>query len=177
MNYFKIGTSKRKSLDEEYGRNTAEQITTNGDTVNTASIDVSAAGPSNVSTTDPSISTTGDIFKDEMMTIADTLVAIRSTRPRTTVVMVEPEPTLKNPIKARIQRDAEIAQRLFEEEQAQFEREKRIARERAAEQEVKDAALIMKFEDVQARMDADALLAARLQEKESNFLLMSKLDF
>ncbi|GKE61292.1 hypothetical protein Tco_1511659 [Tanacetum coccineum] len=175
MKLFKIGTSKIKSLDEEYGRNTAEQITTNGDTVNTASIDVSAAGPSNVSTTDPSISTTGDIFKDEMMTIADTLVAIRRTRPRTTSVvirdveeeprratpvptvqsqdkgkgkMVEPEPTPKNPIKAQIQMDVEIAQRLYEEEQAQFEREQRIARERAAEQEVKDAALITEFEDV-----------------------------
>ncbi|GKC94457.1 hypothetical protein Tco_1159899 [Tanacetum coccineum] len=61
---------------ETQGRNTAKQITTNGDTVNTASIDVSIA--------DPFTSTTGDIFEDEMMTIADTLVAIRSTRPRTT---------------------------------------------------------------------------------------------
>ncbi|GJT48822.1 hypothetical protein Tco_0974979 [Tanacetum coccineum] len=181
MKLFKIGTSKRKSLDEEYvskqgrksdktkpmfddsdfaeldvdnamenvegdaktqGRNTAEQTTTTtGDTVNTASIDVSAAGPSNVSTADPSTSTAGDIFEDEMMTIVDTLVAIRSTRPRTTSVvirdveeeprratpvltgesqdkgkgkMVEPEPTPKNPIKAQIQKDAEIAQRLHE---------------------------------------------------------------
>ncbi|GKD68445.1 hypothetical protein Tco_1322535 [Tanacetum coccineum] len=64
---------------ETQGRNTAEQITTNGDTVNTASIDVSAVGPSNVSTADPSTSTAGDIFEDEMMTIADTLMAIRST--------------------------------------------------------------------------------------------------
>ncbi|GJT41010.1 hypothetical protein Tco_0940875 [Tanacetum coccineum] len=168
MKLFKIGTSKRKSLDEEYaskqerksdktkpmfddsdfaeldvdnamenvegdaetqGRNTAEQITINGDIVNTASIDVSAAGPSNVSTADLSTSTAGDIFEDEMMTIADTLVAIRSTRPRTTSViihdveeeprrstpapitqpsskdkgkalMVEPEKPSKNPIKA-----------------------------------------------------------------------------
>ncbi|GJR73415.1 hypothetical protein Tco_0085780 [Tanacetum coccineum] len=178
---------------ETQGRNTAEQITTAGDTVNTASIDVSAVGPSNVSTADPSTSTAGDIFKDEMMTIADTLVAIRSTRPRTTLVvihdveeeprratpipivqsqdkgkgkMVEPEPTPKNPIKAQIQRDAEIAQRLFEEEQAQFEREQRIARERAAEQEAKDAALIKQMEDIQARMDADELLAERLQQEE-----------
>nr|GFC10820.1 hypothetical protein [Tanacetum cinerariifolium] len=37
--------------------------------------------------------------------------------------MVEPEPISKNSIKAQIQRDAEIAQRLFKEEQAQFERE------------------------------------------------------
>ncbi|GKC34277.1 hypothetical protein Tco_1046661, partial [Tanacetum coccineum] len=191
MKLFKIGTSKRKSLDEEYvskqgrksdktkpmfddsdfvkldvdnamenvegdaetqGRNTAEQITTNGDTVNTSSIDVSAARPSNVSTADtvnPSTSTAGDIFKDEMMTIADTLVAIRSTRPRTTSVvihdveeeprratpiptlqsqdkgkgkMVEPESTPKNLIKARVQRDAEIAQRLHEEEKVELKR-------------------------------------------------------
>ncbi|GJW23117.1 hypothetical protein Tco_0033739 [Tanacetum coccineum] len=208
MKLFKIGTSRRKSLDkldvdnamenvkgdaETQGRNTAKQITTTGDTVNTASIDVSVVGPSNVSTADPSTSTAGDIFEDEMMIIVDTLVAIRSTRPRTTSVvirdveeepmretpvltvqsqdkgkgkMVEPEPTSKNPIKAQIHRDAEIAQRLFKEEQAQFKREQMIATERAAEQEAKDVALIAEFEDVQARMDADALLAARLQEKE-----------
>ncbi|GKE19056.1 hypothetical protein Tco_1426633, partial [Tanacetum coccineum] len=174
MKLFKIGTSRRKSLDkanvskqgrksdktkpmfddsnfveldvdnamenvegdaETQGRNTAKQITTNGDTVNTASIDVSVVGPSNGSTADPSTSTAGDIFEDEMMTIADTLVAIRSTRPTTTSVvicdveeeprratpiptvqsqdkgkgkMVEPEPTPKNPLKAQIQRDAKM---------------------------------------------------------------------
>ncbi|GJV01739.1 putative ribonuclease H-like domain-containing protein [Tanacetum coccineum] len=43
-------------------------------------------------------------------------------------------------LKAQIKMDEELAQRLFEEEQAQFEREQRIARERAAEQEAKDAA-------------------------------------
>ncbi|GJW09210.1 hypothetical protein Tco_1575037 [Tanacetum coccineum] len=188
MKLFKIGTSKRKSLDEEYvskqgrksdktkpmfddsdfaeldvdnamenvegdaetqGRNTAEQITTNGDTVNTASIDVSAAGPSNVSTADPSTSTAGNIFKDEMMTIADTLVAIRSTRPRTTLVIiddVEEEP-----------------RRLHEEEKAELER---MQRERAAQEEASNAALIAEFDNVQARMEANALLATRLQENE-----------
>ncbi|GJX30217.1 putative reverse transcriptase domain-containing protein [Tanacetum coccineum] len=214
---FKIGTSKRKSLDKEnvskqgrksdktkpmfddsdfaeldmenfegdaetQRRNTAKH----GDTVNTASINVSTAGPSNASTA-------GDIFEDEMVTITDTLVAIRSTRPRTTSVvihdveeeprratlvptvqsqdkgkgkMVEPEPTLKNPIKTQIQRDAEIAQKLFKEEQAQFEEEQRIAREKDAEQEAKDAALIEQIEDIQARIDADELLTERLQQEE-----------
>ncbi|GJS15187.1 hypothetical protein Tco_0409659 [Tanacetum coccineum] len=125
MNLFKIGTSKRKSLDkdnvskqrrksdktkpmfedsdfaklnmenvkgdnETQGRNTAEH----GDIVNTASINVSAAEPSNVSTG-------GDIFKDEIETIADTLVAIRSIRPRTTSVVirdVEKEPRRATPV-------------------------------------------------------------------------------
>ncbi|GKB94665.1 putative ribonuclease H-like domain-containing protein [Tanacetum coccineum] len=98
-----------------------------------------------------------DIFKDEMTTITDTLVAIRSARPRTTSVMihnveeeprratsvptvqsqdkgkgkmVEPEPTPKNLKKAQIQMDEELSQRLFEEEQAQFEKEQRIARKK-----------------------------------------------
>ncbi|GKA10606.1 hypothetical protein Tco_0690039 [Tanacetum coccineum] len=227
MKLFKIGTSKRKSLDEEYvskqgrksdkikpvfddsdfaeldvdnameniegdaktqGRNTAKQITTAGYTVNTASIDVSAAGLLNVSTVDPSTSTTGDIFKDEMITIADTLVAIRSTRPRTTSViihdveeeprrstpaptaqpsskdkgkalMVEPKKPSNNLGKAQIQMDKELAIRLHEEEKAELER---MQREKAAQEEASNAALIAEFDHVQARMEAYALLAARL---------------
>ncbi|GJS57679.1 hypothetical protein Tco_0652463 [Tanacetum coccineum] len=41
-----------------------------------------------------------------------------------------------------------------------------IARERAAKQETKDAALIEQMEDVQARIDTDVLLAERLQQEE-----------
>ncbi|GJZ59070.1 putative ribonuclease H-like domain-containing protein [Tanacetum coccineum] len=181
------------TMENVEGGSTAEQITTAGDTLNTASINVSTTRPSNSSAAGPSTSTTKDIFEDEMTTIADTLVAIRSARPRTTSVVihnveeepkratsvptvqsqdkgkgkiVEPEPTPKNPRKAQIHMDEELAQRLFEEEQAQFEREQMIARERAAKQEANDAALIEQMEDVQARMDADELLAARLQEQE-----------
>ncbi|GJZ60084.1 hypothetical protein Tco_0615900 [Tanacetum coccineum] len=72
-----------------------------GDIVNSATTRVSAASvipdvPSNVSTAGPSTSTAEDIFEDEMMTITDTLMAIRSTRPRITSVMirdVEEEPS------------------------------------------------------------------------------------
>ncbi|GJR29053.1 copia protein [Tanacetum coccineum] len=158
---------------ETLGRNTAEQITIAGDTVNTASIDVSVAGPSNVSTIDPSTSTAGDIFEDKMMTIADTLVAIRSTRPRTTSViihdveeeprrstpaptaqpsskdkgkalMVEPEKPLKNLRKAQIQMDEELAIRLHEEEKAKLEK---IQRERVVQEEASNAALIAEFDN------------------------------
>ncbi|GKD32453.1 hypothetical protein Tco_1247962, partial [Tanacetum coccineum] len=92
MKLFKIDTSRRKSLDKE---NVSKQGRKRRDIVNTTSIDVSAAGPSNVSTANPSTSTAGDIFEDKIMTIADTLVVIRSTRPRTTSVIihdVEEEP-------------------------------------------------------------------------------------
>ncbi|GKE18623.1 hypothetical protein Tco_1426200, partial [Tanacetum coccineum] len=175
--------------------NATEPVSTAGDAVTAASVipDINTAGPLNVSAAGPSTSTAGDIFEDEIMTTTDILVAIRSTRSRTTLVVirdveeeprratpvptvqsqhkgkskiVEPEPTPKNPIKAHIQRDAEIAQRLFEEDQAQFEREQRIPRERATEQEAKDVALIAEFDNVQARMEADALLAAIIQEEE-----------
>ncbi|GJU67027.1 hypothetical protein Tco_1253286, partial [Tanacetum coccineum] len=184
MKLFKIGTSRRKGLDKEnvskQGKksdktkpmfkdsnfdvlddameniedgSTAEQITTTGDTLNTASVNVSTAGPS--------ISTIKDIFEDEMTTIADTLVAIRSAIPRTTSVMirnVEEEPKRATPVRTVKSQD--------KEEQAQFEREQRIAIERAVEQEAKDATLIEQMEHVQARMDVDELLASRLQEQE-----------
>nr|GEX72134.1 hypothetical protein [Tanacetum cinerariifolium] len=230
MKLFKIGTSKKKTLDKEnaskQGRdesnrtdelnlsnkgsgktevfdyttaakkdvNAAKPVFTAGDVVNAASVilDVSAAGPS-TSVAGPSTSTTEDIFENEMTTMAYTLMTIKKTRPRTTLVvihdvkeepkratppptvqsqdkgkgkMVKPEPIQKNPIKAQIQRDAMIAQRLFEEEQAQFEREQRTAREKAAYKEAKDAALIEQIEDVHARIDADALLAERIQQEE-----------
>ncbi|GJV28472.1 hypothetical protein Tco_1384920 [Tanacetum coccineum] len=150
---------------------TAEQITIVGDTLNTGSINVSAAGPST--------STTGDIFEDEMTIIVDTLVAIRSARPRITSVVIcnveeEPRRATSVPTVQSQDKDEELAQRLFEEEQAQFEREQRIARERATEQEAKDVALIEQMEYVQARMDADELLAARLQEQEREYFFVDE---
>nr|GEV29592.1 hypothetical protein [Tanacetum cinerariifolium] len=82
MKLFKIGTSKKKTLDKENDVNADEPVSTAGDAVNAASVilDVSAAGPST--------STVGDIFEDEMTTMADTLMAIRRTRPRTTSVVI-----------------------------------------------------------------------------------------
>ncbi|GKC21530.1 putative reverse transcriptase domain-containing protein, partial [Tanacetum coccineum] len=117
---FEDKRSVEKEGSGEKGGSTAEQITTAEDIVNTASIDISVVGPST--------STAEDIFEDEMMTIADTLMAIRSTRPRTTSVVI---------------RDIEVEPRRA----TLFERDQRIARERAAEQEAKDAALIAEFED------------------------------
>ncbi|GJW56385.1 hypothetical protein Tco_0103116 [Tanacetum coccineum] len=84
------------------------------------------------------ITTAGDI--NEMMTIDDTLVAIRSTRPRTTSVFM----TLKK----------------NQGEQHQYQQYKAKTKRL-----LKDCLKKIKH-NVQARMDADALLAARLQEKE-----------
>ncbi|GJR98579.1 hypothetical protein Tco_0270753 [Tanacetum coccineum] len=231
MKLFKIGASRRKSLDKEniskQGRNLktrpmfeegdfdddiddmvneamenveGDKINAGG-AVNTATTGVSAASTSvttasvSISTAEPRTTptTTTTAFEDEDLTIAQTLVKMRSEKAKVKGVnfkdveesarsiiilptidpkdkgkgiMQEPKKPLKSPIKAQIQRDAEIAQRLFEEEQAQFEREQMIARERAAEQKAKDATLIEQMEDIQARMDADELLAERLQQEE-----------
>ncbi|GKF01404.1 hypothetical protein Tco_0028327 [Tanacetum coccineum] len=192
MKLFKIDTSKRKSFDEDdfakldvdntmenvegdaetQGRNTAEQITA-GDTVNTASIDVSVVEPSNVSIADPFTSTARDVFKDKIMTITDKLVAIKSTRPRTTSViihdvkeepkrltlapttqpsskdkgkelMVKPKKPSKNLRKVQIQMDEELVIRLNKEEKAELER---MQRERVAQEEASNAALIAEFDN------------------------------
>nr|GEV91948.1 hypothetical protein [Tanacetum cinerariifolium] len=122
-----------------------------------------------VSVAGPSTSTARDLFEDEMTTMVDTLMAIRSTRPRTTSVVihnVEEEPRKATPLPTIQSQEKEIAQRMFEEEQAQFKREQRIAREKAAEQEAKDAVMTRQIEDIQARMDADALLEEKLQQEE-----------
>nr|GEU59171.1 copia protein [Tanacetum cinerariifolium] len=74
--------------------NAAEPVSTAGDVVNAASV------IPNVSTAGPSTSTVEDIFKDKMTTMADTLMAIRRTRPRTTSVVihdVEEEPRRATP--------------------------------------------------------------------------------
>ncbi|GJX44281.1 hypothetical protein Tco_0260957 [Tanacetum coccineum] len=91
MNLFKIGTSRRKGLDKE---NVSKQRRKSDKTkpiinVSTAGPShVSTAEPSNVSAAGPSTSTARDIFEDEMTTIANTLVAIRSARPRKISVMI-----------------------------------------------------------------------------------------
>ncbi|GJX60913.1 putative ribonuclease H-like domain-containing protein [Tanacetum coccineum] len=155
--------------------------------VSAASTSVTTAGVS-ISTaelrTPPTTTTTA--FEDEDLTIAQTFVKMRSEKAkekgaavrdveeyaRSTKIlptidpkdkgkgiMQEPEKPPKNPRKAQIQMDEELAIRLQEEEKAELEK---MQRERAAQEEAYNAALITEFDDVQARMDADALLAARL---------------
>ncbi|GKE85254.1 hypothetical protein Tco_1558996, partial [Tanacetum coccineum] len=121
-------------LNEEMENVEGDTINASG-AVNTATTGVSAASVSvttagvSISTAEPRTppTTTTTTFKDEDLTIAQTLVKMRK------------------------------------EEKAELER---MQRERTAQEEASNAALITEFDDVQARMDADALLAARLQEEE-----------
>ncbi|GJV47864.1 hypothetical protein Tco_1438076 [Tanacetum coccineum] len=194
MKLFKIGTSRRKGLDKENvskqgrksdktkpmfkdsdfeelgnimenveGGSVAERITTARDTLNTASINVNTTRSLKVSAAGPSTSTAEDIFEDEMTTIYQQY-KLKKGKGK----IVEPEPTPKNPRKAQIKLDEELAQRLFAEEQEQFEREERIAKERAAEQEAKNAELIEQMEDKlykkeQQRIDDFVLMGSELE--------------
>ncbi|GJV15002.1 hypothetical protein Tco_1360325, partial [Tanacetum coccineum] len=143
-----------------------------GDTVNAAGAVKIAT--TRVSATSASVTTTGmrsekakvkgvDFRDVDEFAGSTTILLTIDPKDKGKCIMQEPEKPQKNHIKAQIQRDAEIAQRLFEEEKTALEI---MQRDRAAQEEASNAALTTEFDDVQARMDADALLAARLQEEE-----------
>ncbi|GJY07033.1 hypothetical protein Tco_0374087 [Tanacetum coccineum] len=75
--------------------------------------------------------------------------------------MVEPEKPLKK--KDQIVLDEEYAFRLHAEEQAELER---VQRERDAQEEASKAAVIEELDNIQAMIEADEQLAARLQTEE-----------
>ncbi|GJV88543.1 hypothetical protein Tco_1532481 [Tanacetum coccineum] len=149
-----------------YTVNTSGAVNTATTRVSAASASVTIAGVF-ISTAKPRtpLTTTTTAFEDEDLTIAQTLIKMRSEKAkekrvafrdveesaRSTIILLtinpkdkgegimqEPEKPLKNLRKAQIQMDEEMAMRLHEEENAELER----------------------------IMDADALLAARLQEEE-----------
>ncbi|GJT98652.1 copia protein [Tanacetum coccineum] len=142
-------------LNEEMENVEGDTVNASG-AVNTATTGVSAASASvttagvSISTAEPRTppTTTKTTFKDEDLTISQTLVKMR---------------TSKEPKKGSDLDGCRLAMRLQEEEKAEL---KRMQRERTAQEEASNAALIVEFNDVQARMDADALLAVRLQEEE-----------
>ncbi|GJV65123.1 hypothetical protein Tco_1475951 [Tanacetum coccineum] len=183
----------------EKGGSTADQVSTARPEVSAASVpvNVSAATPS----TPP---TTTTIFGDEDLTIAQTLVKMRSekakekekgvvlideeepprlNRSTTTLqplptidpkdkgkgVLVEEEP--EKPVKvkrrdqglAQIESDAELAQRLHEEELAELDR---AQKERQKQEEATSVSLAKEFDEIQARIDVDHELAIRLTHEE-----------
>nr|GFC70731.1 hypothetical protein [Tanacetum cinerariifolium] len=78
-------------------------------------------------------------------------------------VLEEPEPAKKMTRSdldaAQIAKDAEVARLVYEEELAELEREKE---KRQREEEASKAAIAEMYDEVQARIEADALFAAKL---------------
>ncbi|GJR23014.1 ribonuclease H-like domain-containing protein [Tanacetum coccineum] len=157
---------------------TAELVTTVSAPITTAGISDTTAEPS----TPPPTTTT--VFEDEDIIIAQTLVKMRSekskergvvmqepseTPTRPTVPpqqldpkdkgkgkMVEPEKLLKR--KDQIKFDEDLAQKLQAQMQAELEEEEKLAKQREEDKN------IVEWDNVQAMMDADYELTARLQE-------------
>nr|GEW57394.1 hypothetical protein [Tanacetum cinerariifolium] len=79
-------------------------------------------------------------------------------------VLKEPEPTKKMPKSdldaAQIAKDAEVARLVYEEELVKLEREKE---KRHKEEEASKAAIAKMYDEVQARIEADELFAAKMQ--------------
>nr|GEY54210.1 hypothetical protein [Tanacetum cinerariifolium] len=154
----------------------AKKKVSTADLINTADIEVTTA------------TTTPQISKDEL-TLAQTLIEIKATKPkaigvivqelskfRTTLssqpsqlpqakdkgkgIMVEPEKPLKK--KHQIAFDEEVARKLEAQMKAKIKEEERIAREK----DKANIALIFEWDVVQAMMDADHELAERLQAEE-----------
>ncbi|GJR05125.1 hypothetical protein Tco_0528109 [Tanacetum coccineum] len=145
------------------------------ETVYAATTGVNIAGEG-VSTAEPRTPpTTTTIFVDEdvTMTMAQTLIKMKEEKAKEKGVaikegvLVEQEPEKPEKVKrrdqglAQIDADAELAQRLHEEEMAKLD----IAqKERQRQEEATSPALTEMFNEVQASINVDALFAAKLQQ-------------
>ncbi|GJZ26404.1 hypothetical protein Tco_0570657 [Tanacetum coccineum] len=117
--------------------------------------------------------------KEKGVAITDVEDSSRTVRPVRSITTLQPLPTIdpkdkgkgvlveEEPVKIKkkdqgdlqIQADAELAQRLHEEELAELERRQK---ERVAQEEASMAALYEEYDIIQASIDVDALVAAKL---------------
>nr|GEV54662.1 hypothetical protein [Tanacetum cinerariifolium] len=151
----RVETSTDKSLEvivEDKG--SGEKGGSTADQVSAARLEVSVATPS----TPP---TTTTIFGDEDLTIAQTLIKMRSEKakekgvafrdvkepPRLTrsTITLQPLPTIGP-------KDKDLAQIIYEEELAELDR---AQKERQKQEEATIAAMTEEFNEIQARIDAD----------------------
>nr|GEU65319.1 hypothetical protein [Tanacetum cinerariifolium] len=151
--------------------------------------EVNAAGEVNAASIATTDSAAATMTVDEVI-LAHALMEIKSTKPKakwivlqepsesrttTTIsskklqdkgkaIMIEEHVKLKK--KDQIMLDGEVALKLQAELQAEFDKEQRLASEKAQQEEEANIALIETCDDVQAKIDADYQLAKRLQAEE-----------
>nr|GEU77034.1 putative ribonuclease H-like domain-containing protein [Tanacetum cinerariifolium] len=135
------------------------------DQVSTARPEVSTATPST-----PPITTT--IFGDEDLTIAQTLIKLRSEKAKEKGVAfrdVEEPPrltrstTTHQPLPTVDPKDIELAQRIYKKELAELDR---AQKERQQQKKATIAALTEELDEIQDRMDVDHELAVRMTHEE-----------
>ncbi|GKC25264.1 putative ribonuclease H-like domain-containing protein [Tanacetum coccineum] len=170
-----IGKDAEDVVEKEIS--TADPITTAGETVTTASVEVSAASATLVSAATTTTTTT---ITGVDLTLAQALAELRSAKPK--IMVQEPVTTLtpipsnikdkvkskmiklEKPLKKKeqIRLDEEFAFKL----QAEEEEQARLTKEK--DEKVEEANI--SWDNVQAMIDADRLLAKRLQEREQEEL-------
>nr|GEW89723.1 hypothetical protein [Tanacetum cinerariifolium] len=165
---FRAGTSRRQSfginfvLDEDADtevivkeKGSGEKGGSTAKTVSTARPNISASRPE-VSIAEPKTPpTTTSLFDDEDVTIADTLVKMRS-------ILQEPKPIRKTKKRDQdqIERDVKVALKI------QAELDEKVMTKRKRQEEASKAALAELYDEVQAQIDDDHELAARLTHEE-----------
>ncbi|GKB67330.1 hypothetical protein Tco_0928742 [Tanacetum coccineum] len=126
--------------------------------VNTASAPVTTAEP--ITTAEPGTPPTTTVIKDKDLTIAQTLMKMKSKKSKVRgVTMQEPSETATRPTVPPLQHD------LKDKGKAKIER-----LEKQREEDVN----IAEWDDVKAIMDADYELATRLQEQEQGELAIEE---
>ncbi|GKC79345.1 hypothetical protein Tco_1130119 [Tanacetum coccineum] len=181
-------------LDVEQITTTGPSHVSTSDQVSTARPEVSAATPSTPPTTttvfddeDVTMAMAQTLIKMKEVKAKEKGVEFRNveeaSRPVRSITTLQPLPKIdpkdkgksvlveEEPKKvkrrdqglAQIESDAELAQRLHEEELAELDR---AQKERQRQEEATNAALAEEFDEIQARIDADALFAAKLQQEE-----------
>ncbi|GJW71103.1 hypothetical protein Tco_0128020 [Tanacetum coccineum] len=141
-----------------------DPVTTVGEVVTTANVVVSTVEV----TTDSTTTTTVD-----ELTLAQTLIEIEAAKPKARgakykgkAKIVKPKKPLKK--KDQIMFDKEVAQKLQAQLDVELEEEDKLARQREEYENIAE------WDDVQAMMDADYELAARLQVEEQGELTIEE---
>nr|GEU75440.1 hypothetical protein [Tanacetum cinerariifolium] len=134
-------------VESDFNFTTAEDISTANVPVTTAGAEISTA-----SLKDKTAKTTDD---SNDITLAETLIEIRisATKPQKGVLVEKEHVKVKRKDQglAQIESDAELAQRIYEEELAEVDR---AQKERQKQKEATIADLTKEFNEIQARMDA-----------------------
>ncbi|GJY01762.1 hypothetical protein Tco_0359914, partial [Tanacetum coccineum] len=114
-----------------------------------------------VDATQVSTASTNVTITTEEITLAQALDALKTSKPKGKGIMIE-EPVKPMKKKVQIMLDEEVALKL----QAEFDKEERLAREKAEKEKEANIALIEEWDDIQAKIDVDHQLAERLQAQE-----------
>ncbi|GKD15876.1 hypothetical protein Tco_1205034 [Tanacetum coccineum] len=160
-------------LDDDMENVEGEIVNTATTRVSVVSAPITTAGVA-ISTAEPRTppTTAATAFIDEDLTIAQTLVKIKSEKSKEKRVSfrdVEETPRLTRstttlqPLPTVDPKDKELAQRLHEKELAELDK---AQKEKQKQKEANNAALAKEFDEIQARMDADNELAVRLTHEE-----------